>query len=85
MLFFCVYKIQEYYNLDIVLAVGYRTSSNKTIHFRQWASSVLKNYIQNGYAINTHKITEQRLSLLENNMQIIKSHIKNDTLDIKHR
>lgn len=73
----------KYYNLDIVLAVGYRTSSNKAIHFRQWATSVLKNYIQNGYAINTHKITEQRLSLLENDMQIIKSHIKNDTVEIK--
>lgn len=74
----------KYYNLDIVLAVGYRTSSTKAIHFRQWATSVLKNYIQNGYAINTHKITEQRLSLLENDMANIKSHIKNNTLEIKH-
>lgn len=74
----------KYYNLDIVLAVGYRTNSSKAIKFRQWASSVLKNYIQNGYAINTHKITEQRLTVLENDMQIIKSLIKNNTLEIKH-
>lgn len=74
----------KYYNLDIILAVGYRTSSNKAIHFRQWATSVLKSYIQNGYAINTHKITEQRLTILENDMQIIKSRIQNNTLEIKH-
>lgn len=73
----------KYYNLDIVLAVGYRTNSSKAINFRQWATSVLKSYIQNGYAINTHKITEQRLGILENDMQSIKSLIKNNTLEIK--
>ena len=40
----------------------------------------VKNYIQNGYAINNHKITEQRLFALENDMQFIKSKIKNSTL-----
>lgn len=44
----------EHYNLDIVLSVGYRTNSVKAIKFRQWATSVLKNYIQNGYVINHH-------------------------------
>ena len=77
-------KPVKIYSLDIILAVGYRTNSSKAIKFRQWATSILKNYIQNGYAINTHKITEQRLSILENDMQIIKSHIKNNTLEIKH-
>ncbi|XPV67442.1 MAG: RhuM family protein [Halarcobacter sp.] len=74
----------KYYNLDIVLAVGYRTSSNKAIHFRKWATSVLKEYIKNGYAINTHKITEQRLTILEHDLANIKSHIKNNTIEIKH-
>ncbi|MFX4267286.1 RhuM family protein [Aliarcobacter butzleri] len=74
----------KHYNLDVIISVGYRVSSLKATKFRQWASSILKNYIQNGYAINTHKITEQRLSLLENDMQIIKSHVKNNTLEIKH-
>ena len=71
----------EHYNLDIVLSVGYRTNSVKAIKFRQWATSVLKNYIQNGYAINNHKITEQRLFALENDMQFIKSKIKNNSLE----
>ena len=77
-------KPVKIYSLDIILAVGYRTNSSKAIKFRQWATSILKNYIQNGYAINTHKITEQRLSILENDMKIIKSQIKNNTLEIKH-
>lgn len=52
----------KHYNLDAIISVGYRVSSLKVTKFRQWATSVLKNYIQNGYAINTHKITEQRMS-----------------------
>jgi len=73
----------NYYNLDIVISVGYRVNSKKATKFRQWATSVLKEYISNGYAINTHKITEQRLTNLENDMQFVKSNIKNSTLEIK--
>ncbi|MDX4071249.1 RhuM family protein [Aliarcobacter skirrowii] len=74
-------KPVSFYSLDIVLSVGYRTNSSKAIKFRQWATSVLKNYIQNGYAINHHKITEQRLFALENDMQFIKSKIKDNSLE----
>ena len=42
----------EYYNLDVIISVGYRVKSQKGVRFRQWATSVLKNYIQNGYVIN---------------------------------
>ena len=73
----------SHYNLDVIISIGYRANSKKATKFRQWATSVLKEYISNGYAINTHKITEQRLSNLETDMQEVKSHIKNSTLDIK--
>ncbi len=73
----------EHYNLDIILAIGYRVNSAKAIRFRQWATSTLKNYIQNGYAINTHKITEYRLASLENDVASIKSHIKDNSLELK--
>ncbi len=73
----------EFYNLDMILSLGYRVNSQKATKFRQWATSVLKSYIQNGYAINAHKITEQRLSSLENDVATIKSHIKNNTLEFK--
>lgn len=73
----------EHYNLDMIISLGYRVNSKKATKFRQWATSVLKNYIQNGYVINTHKITEQRLLNLENDVGFIKSQIKNNTLEIK--
>jgi len=73
----------EFYNLDMIISLGYRVNSKKGVKFRQWATSVLKHYIQNGYAINTHKITEQRLSTLEHDVATIKSHIKSNTLEFK--
>jgi len=73
----------EHYNLDVIISVGYRVNSHKATKFRQWATSVLKNYIVNGYTINIHKITEQRLLNLENDMNVIKSNIKNDKLELK--
>jgi len=79
-----VKRIIKHYNLDAVISIGYRVSSYKAIKFRQWSTSVLKKYISNGYAINTHKITEQRLTNLENYMQFVKSNIKSDTLEIKN-
>lgn len=48
----------EFYNLDMVISVGYRVNSLKATKFRQWATKVLKNYIQDGYVINTNKLTE---------------------------
>ena len=78
-----VKRTLKHYSLDVIISVGYRVSSFKATKFRQWATSVLKEYITNGYAINTHKITEQRLSNLENDMQVVKSKIKNDELEIK--
>ena len=48
-------KPVKIYSLDIILAVGYRTNSSKAIKFRKWATSILKNYITNGYVINGEK------------------------------
>lgn len=72
-----------HYNLDVVISIGYRANSKKATKFRQWSTRVLKEYIVNGYAINNHKITEKRLVNLENDMQEIKSHISNNSLDLK--
>lgn len=76
------------YSLDIVLAVGYRTNSLEAIHFRQWATKILKQYISNGYAINSEKITHQRFKELEDDvttlkleMSDMKSKVKNDILE----
>ena len=46
-----VYQV-EYYNLDMILSVGYRVKSRRGVEFRQWANKVLKEYLLKGYAIN---------------------------------
>ena len=46
----------EYFNLDIITSVGYRVKSKRGIQFRIWANSILKQYLLNGYAINTESI-----------------------------
>lgn len=70
-------KPVSFYSLDIVLAVGYRTNSSKAIKFRQWATLVLKSYIQNGYIINSEKITNNRFVSLENDVNILKEKVQN--------
>lgn len=45
------YKTQ-YYNLDMIISVGYRVNSKQGILFRKWATSILKDYMMKGYAVN---------------------------------
>lgn len=45
----------SFYNLDMVLAVGYRIKSKRAVEFRKWASSVLKEYLLKGYVINDNR------------------------------
>ncbi len=66
-------KEVEYYNLDVIISVGYRVKSQKGVKFRQWATSILKSYIQNGYVINGEKITNERFVNLENDVNTLKS------------
>jgi len=65
----------SHYNLDVIISVGYRTNSKKATRFRQWATSVLKEYISNGYAINGEKITHQRFKELENDVDTLKTKV----------
>jgi prophage maintenance system killer protein len=53
------------YGLDIVLAVGYRTNSQRAIEFRQWATKTLRQYIVEGYAINKQRIVKNYGQFLE--------------------
>lgn len=45
-----------YYNLDVIISIGYHVKSKKGIYFRKWATSVLKDYAIKGYAINQNKL-----------------------------
>ena len=66
----------EYYSLDVIISVGYRVKSQKGVRFRQWATKVLKEYIADGYVINSDKITNQRFKELENEVVLLKSKVE---------
>ena len=53
-----------YYNLDVIISVGYRVKSKRGTQFRQWANKVLKDYLLRGYSIN------QRLAQIENKIEV---------------
>ncbi len=59
------------YNLDVIISVGYRVKSKRGTQFRQWATSILKEYLLNGYSLNTRKLLE-----LEKRIDSIETHIK---------
>ena len=59
-------KEVEYYNLDMIISVGYRVKSQNGIIFRRWANKILKDYLIKGYAIN-----EKRLEYLEKTVKLI--------------
>ena len=48
-------KQTEYYNLDVIISVGYRVKSKRGVAFRKWANSILTEYIIKGYAINDQR------------------------------
>ena len=67
------------YNLDMILAVGYRVKSPNGIVFRKWATSILKDYMLKGYAIN-----QKRLEALDRTVKI-QSRIIASTLDLNEK
>ena len=66
-------KPVEFYNLDIVLAVGYRANSIEASRFRKWATGILKQYLVDGYAINEKRLQEQKskISQLQNAIKLL--------------
>ncbi|PJM76197.1 virulence protein RhuM/Fic/DOC family protein [Bifidobacterium simiarum] len=56
----------DYYNLDVVISVGYRVKSQRGVQFRRWATSVLRRYLMEGYAVN-----ERRLNQLEKVVKVL--------------
>ncbi|MBP3596447.1 MAG: virulence protein RhuM/Fic/DOC family protein [Clostridia bacterium] len=56
----------DYYNLDMIISVGYRVNSKQGIAFRKWATKILKDYMLKGYAVN-----QRRLEYLEKTIKLI--------------
>ena len=57
----------EFYNLDVIISLGYRVKSKEGTHFRQWATQRLKDYLIKGYAVH-----QERLSQLQQSFQLIR-------------
>ena len=56
----------DYYNLDMIISIGYRVKSNNGVIFRKWANKILKDYLLKGYAVN-----QKRLEYLEKTIKLI--------------
>lgn len=65
----------EYYNLDVIISVGYRVKSKKGTEFRIWATRILKDYLLKGYAINN------RMNRLEDHVESLKNKV--DQIDLQ--
>lgn len=67
----------EYYNLDVIISVGYRVKSKQGTQFRIWATNVLRDYLLKGYALN------QRVDRIENNIENLSKEVKQISLQLK--
>ena len=77
-----VKREQEFFNLDMVIAVGYRVNSKRATQFRIWATKILKQYLIEGYALNKERLQWHKLQELEQTIQLIKQSLKNEELSI---
>lgn len=70
-------KKVEYYNLDVIISVGYRVKSKQGTQFRIWANKILKDYLLKGYSLN------QRINRIENNVQQLTEKVEHIDLQIQ--
>jgi len=52
----------KHYNLDAIISVGYRVNSKRGVHFRQWATHVLRDHLVQGYSLNTQRLAEKGIA-----------------------
>ena len=71
-----IYQV-EYYNLDMIISIGYRVKSQRGIQFRIWANKILKDYLLKGYALN------QRMNRIEDNFQKLAQKVEGIDLQIQ--
>ncbi len=72
-------RIVPFYNLDMIIAVGYRVNSLQATRFRQWATRVLKEYLLRGYSVNA------RLSQLEDKVDRRLARHERDIIELKNK
>ena len=70
-------KLVTFYNLDVIISVGYRVKSKQGTQFRIWATTVLREYLLKGFAIN------QRVDRIENNLENLSKEVSKISLQLK--
>ncbi|HMI02190.1 MAG TPA: RhuM family protein [Pedobacter sp.] len=75
-------RVIEYFNLDVIISVGYRVNSKRGTQFRIWANKVLKEYLVKGYTVNEKRLKEQaeQLTNLKNTVALLSNVIENKEL-----
>jgi len=73
----------KFYNLDVIISVGYRVNSKRGTQFRIWATNVLKEHLIQGYTINEKRMSEDRAKLIEfqKTSRIMERLLQNEALD----
>lgn len=61
----------KYYNLDMIISVGYRVNSKKGIEFRRWANNILKDYLIKGYSLNQQNFNIKKIEELQQTIELL--------------
>lgn len=75
------YNVQ-YYNLDVIISVGYRVKSKRGTEFRIWATKILKEFLVEGYSINQKRVQQKGLNDLTQTVALLKETIEKSDLDL---
>ena len=78
-----VYQV-DYYNLDMIISIGYRVNSKIATDFRKWATNVLKQYLVSGYAVNEKRLAEkqEQIEVLKNSLNLLTRSITSQAQNI---
>ena len=73
-----------YYNLDMIISVGYRVKSKVATHFRKWATQILRKYLVEGYVVNEQRLKEkeQQLEALKRAISLVERRLRNQIENI---
>lgn len=72
----------EYYNLDVIISIGYRVNSKRGTQFRQWTTHRLKDYLVKGFSVNEKRLKEKENQLLElkKTVELLNNVVQSQTL-----
>ncbi len=71
----------NFYNLDVIISVGYRVKSKQGTQFRIWANKILKEYLLNGYVLNQERLQQKKLDELDQTIRLIRQGFENQELN----